>query len=27
MSRCHRDSINIPRQLWDRAANALAYAA
>ena len=27
MSRCHRDSIKIPRQLWDRAANALAYAA
>jgi hypothetical protein len=27
MSRCHRDIIKIPRQLWDRAANALAYAA
>jgi hypothetical protein len=27
MSRCHRDSIEIPRELWDRAANALAYAA
>jgi hypothetical protein len=27
MSRCHRDSIKIPRQLWHRAANALAYAA
>ena len=27
MSRCRRDSIKIPRQLWDRAANALAYAA
>jgi len=27
MSRCHRDSIKIPRLLWDRAANALAYAA
>ncbi len=27
MSRCHRGSIKIPRQLWDRAANALAYAA
>lgn len=27
MSRCYRDSIKIPRQLWDRAANALAYAA
>jgi hypothetical protein len=25
--RCHRDSIKISRQLWDRAANALAYAA
>jgi hypothetical protein len=27
MSRCHRDIIKIPRQLWHRAANALAYAA
>ena len=27
MSRCHRDSIKIPRQSWDRATNALAYAA
>jgi hypothetical protein len=27
MSRCHRGSIKLPRQLWDRAANALAYAA
>ncbi len=27
MSRTNRDSIKIPRQLWDRAANALAYAA
>ena len=27
MSRCRRDSIKIPRQLWERAANALAYAA
>jgi hypothetical protein len=27
MSRANRDSIEIPRQLWDRAANALAYAA
>ena len=27
LSRCHQDSIKIPRQLWDRAANALAYAA
>ena len=27
MSRASRDSIKIPRQLWDRAANALAYAA
>ncbi len=27
MSPCYRDSIKIPRQLWDRAANALAYAA
>jgi hypothetical protein len=27
MSRCHRDSIKIPRDLWDRATNALAYAA
>jgi DDE superfamily endonuclease len=27
MSRRHRDNIKIPRQLWDRAANALAYAA
>ena len=27
MSRCHRDVIEIPRQLWERAANALAYAA
>ena len=27
MSRCHPDSIKIPRQLWERAANALAYAA
>jgi hypothetical protein len=27
MSRCHRDTISIPRQLWHRAANALAYAA
>jgi hypothetical protein len=27
MSRYRRDSIEIPRQLWDRAANALAYAA
>jgi hypothetical protein len=27
MSRCHRDMIKIPSQLWDRAANALAYAA
>ena len=26
-SRCHRDIIKIPRQLWDRATNALAYAA
>jgi hypothetical protein len=27
VSRCHRDSIKTPRQLWDCAANALAYAA
>jgi len=27
MSRANRDSLKIPRQLWDRAANALAYAA
>ena len=27
MFRSNRDSIKIPRQLWDRAANALAYAA
>ena len=27
LSRQHRDVIQIPRQLWDRAANALAYAA
>jgi hypothetical protein len=27
MSRCRWDSIKIPRQLWHRAANALAYAA
>ena len=27
MSRQHRDVIEIPRQLWERAANALAYAA
>ena len=27
MSRCHRDMTKIPSQLWDRAANALAYAA
>jgi hypothetical protein len=27
MSRLHRDVIEIPRQLWERAENALAYAA
>ena len=27
MSPQHRDVIEIPRQLWDRAVNALAYAA
>jgi len=27
MSRLHRDVIEIPRQLWERATNALAYAA
>jgi hypothetical protein len=27
MSRCRGETIKIPRQLWDRAANALAYAA
>ena len=27
MPRCNWDSIKIPRELWDRATNALAYAA